>query len=102
MKRYIKSSLALPAANECVPGWFFNMGEYTGSFRDLRDQLSERLLRLPFVTKVDTAGISFERDGMFEVNLDVYMEKNFDELTDNEIDAIEDCGQDIGSVDFEV
>ena len=102
MKIYVKSSMVLPANNECVPGWVFNTQDYTGSFKGVVDALSSRLMRLPFVSKVAGSGLSFEREGQFEVNLDVYLEKDFEDLTDSEIDAIGECGYDVGSVDFEI
>ena len=98
---YIKSSYSMPVANECVPCWEFD-SHAVDSFRELAGKIRNKLSRLDFVTNVGTSGYETVNPDTFALDIDVQMNKDLDELTDDEIEAIEDCGLLFGGKNFEI
>lgn len=102
MKRYIKNSYSLPVDNECVPCWEFDKADFSGSIKELIKGIKSNLSRLDFVSSVGTSGFSPVNSDTFALDIDIQMNKSADDLTDSDIDAIEDCGLEFGSIHFEV
>ncbi len=102
MKIYIKNSYSVPVANECVPSWQFSKADFSGSFKELVRNIKSNLANLDFVTSVGTSGFEPINTDIFALDIDIQMNKDLDELSDTEIDAIEDCGLEFGGKNFEV
>ena len=98
---YVKSSYSVPLANECVPCWQFDSHTVT-SFRELADMIRSKLSMLGFVSGVGTSGFASVNPDTFELDIDVQLNKNVNELTPDEVDAIEECGLGFGGMNFEI
>jgi hypothetical protein len=99
---YVKSSYTIPVANECVPCWQFSKTEFTGSFKELVRNIKNSLSNLGFVTSVGTSGFEPINSDTFAIDIDIQMNKDVEELSDDELNAIEDCGLEFGGKNFEI
>ena len=99
---YVRASYTIPVANECVPCWQFSKADFTGSFRELVKNIKNSLSNLGFVTSVGTSGFAPVNSDTFEVDIDIQLNKDAEDLSDEEIDAIEDCGLAFGGKNFDL
>lgn len=101
-KNYVKASYSIPADNECVPYWQFDKSVISGSLRELVTMIKDSLASLGFVSKVGTSGFESVNADTIGIDIDIQVDKNADELSDAEINAIEDCGLDLGGKNFRI
>ena len=101
-RNYVKSSYSIPVSNECVPYWQFDKSAVTGPLNELIKEIKDRLAALGFVSKVGTSGFEAVNADTIGIDIDIQVDKSTDELSDAEIDAIEDCGLDLGGKNFRI
>lgn len=99
---YIKSSYSIPATNECVPYWQFDKANIAESLRELVKKIKDNLSQLDFVAKVGTSGFESVSADTIGIDVDIEIDKDADELSAAEIQAIEDCGAELGGKNFDI
>ena len=100
--KYVKSSYSIPASNECVPYWQFDKSAVTNPLKDFIKSIKDKLSALGFVSSVGTSGFEAVNADTIGIDIDIQVDKSTDELSDAEIDAIEDCGAELGGKNFRI
>ena len=101
-KNYVQSSYSIPAPNECVPYWQFDKSSISESIRGLVSAIKDNLSSLGFVSSVGTSGFEAVNSDTIGIDIDIQVDKDVNELSDSEIQAIEDCGAEFGGKNFEI
>jgi len=99
---YVKSSYSIPATNECVPYWQFIKSDLPGSLKELVMTIKENLASLGFVSNVGGSGFESVDSDTIGIDIDVKLDKSAAELSDDEVSAINECGAELGGINFEI
>lgn len=99
---YVKSSYSIPVSNECVPYWQFDKNTVGTSLKELIRNIKDNLSALSFVSNVGTSGFESVNSDTFGIDIDVEIDKDTNDLSDDEIRAIADCGAEFGGKNFEI
>lgn len=101
-KNYVKASYSIPADNECIPYWQFDKSAISGSLRELVSLIKDSLASLGFVSKVGTSGFESVNADTIGIDIDIQVDKDVNALSDSELQAIEDCGAELGGKNFNI